>query len=136
MRLTESNTDIVPLENVETLTTINDTSVSKINCTSVGTFIVPPNEMWNELHIYIRETRTSTKYKAVVEFSSRWTIRTSLIDIVLGAYYEFMKSDTSENKTQLLKQAEIYLRHHSILSMCEYEVYDVRVIEMKRIELL
>lgn len=127
MRLTEFNTDIVPLENAETLTTINDIQL--------GSFRVPSNEVLNELHIHIRETRTSTKHKAVVEFSSRWSIRTSLMDIVLNAYDGFMKSGTSENKMRLLKQAEIYLRHHSILPMCEYEVYDVRVIEMKRIEL-
>lgn len=128
MRLTEcENIDIVPLKNAETLTTINDASV--------GNFIVNPNEVLNELHIHIRETRTSIKYKAVVEFSSRWSIRTSSMDIVLDAYDEFMKSGTSENKMRLLKQAEIYLRHYSILPMYEYEVYDVRVIEMKRIEL-
>ena len=128
MRLTEcENIDIVPLKNAETLTTINDASV--------GNFIAHPNEVLNELHIHIREPRTQIKYKAVVEFSSRWSIRTSLMDIVLDAYDEFMKSGTSENKMQLLKQAEIYLRHYSILPMYEYEVYDVRVIEMKRIEL-
>ena len=127
MRLTEFNTDIVPLDNAETLTTINDIQL--------GSFRVPSNEVLNELHIHIRETLTSTKYKAVVEFSSRWAIRTSLMDIVLDAYDGFMKSGTSGNKTRLLKQAEIYLRHHSILPMYEYEVYDVRVIEMKRIEL-
>ena len=129
MRLTESNIDIVPLECAKTLTTINDASV--------GNFIGNPNEVLNELHIYIREPRTSTKYKAVVKFSSRRSIRTSLMDIVLNVYDEFMKSGTSENKMRLLKQAEIYLRHYSNLSVWyEYEVYDVRVIEMKRIELL
>ncbi len=128
MRLTESNIDIVPLECAETLTTINDTSI--------GNFVVHPNEVWNELHIHIRETRTQIKYKAVVEFSSKWSIRTSLMDIILNDYDGFMKSGTSENKMQLLKQAEIYLRHYSILPMYEYEVYDVSVIEMKQINLL
>ena len=50
-------------------------------------------------------------------------------------YDRFMKSGTSENKMLLFKQAEIYLRHYSILPMYEYEVYGVKVIEMKRIEL-
>ena len=127
MRLTESNIDIVPLEGAETLTTINDTSL--------GTFIALPNEVWNELHIHIRETRTSIKYKAAVKFSSRWSIRTNMMDTILNVYYEFMKSGTSENKIRLLKRAEMYLRHYNILPMYEYEVYDVRVIEMKRIEL-
>ena len=127
MRLTESNTDIVAIENAETLTTINDTSVTN--------FKVPSNEVWNELHIHIRETHTSTKYKVVVEFSSRCPIRTSLMDMVLIAYEDFIKSGTSENKTQLLKHAETYLRRYSILPMYDYEVYDVRIIEMKQIYL-